>query len=299
MATDITIEQLTDGTLTDNEWVGTGVFDKLIDAVNQNIEGQYNKGRIKGTDYANVYLGSMQSVISQSIEFLLNKSLVAEKEETERINQQAIKAKIRDENGLDITVDTITTNNEDTTKHHWAVENAKLEKTKVGYEGELTKAKVLEGQVDGTLKREELRIKYGTEFGLTDDGQVDFDGMTFGTLPSITINPDGTISLPDGTYTAATQAAYDNYKLAMEGLVAVQTAKGYAADTHYKTYRSLQELMFALANAGIISDADKDSGTGNVYKDIITSMEKAMNQQAGVWGIDGYVDLNTNSIYEE
>lgn len=74
--TDLNIENLVNGSLNaQNEWEGTGIFDKLIAAVNKNIEGQYNKNRITGPDYANVYLGSMQSVIAQSMEFLLRENV--------------------------------------------------------------------------------------------------------------------------------------------------------------------------------------------------------------------------------
>ena len=72
MATDIQITDLTNGVLSPaDEWVGSGIFDKLIAAVNSNIEGQFNKGRIKGADYANVYLGSIQSVLQQSLQYVL------------------------------------------------------------------------------------------------------------------------------------------------------------------------------------------------------------------------------------
>lgn len=71
MATTVDLTDLTNGTLVDNTWVGAGVFDKLMAAVSSNIDGQYNLGRIKGTDYANVYLGGIQSVLAQSVTFLL------------------------------------------------------------------------------------------------------------------------------------------------------------------------------------------------------------------------------------
>lgn len=65
---DITIEQLTNSTnLTD----GDGVFDILMTKVEAHLEHQWSKGRLKGTDYATVYLGSIQSVLSESIRFLL------------------------------------------------------------------------------------------------------------------------------------------------------------------------------------------------------------------------------------
>lgn len=75
MATEIEVSDLTNGNVVNQEWVGTGVFDTLIAAVNKNIEVQYQKGRITGTDYANVYLGALQSTLQNSIEFLLRKEL--------------------------------------------------------------------------------------------------------------------------------------------------------------------------------------------------------------------------------
>jgi len=77
MATNIVLTDLTNGTLNaTNEWTGSGVFDKLIEAVNKNIEGQYNLGRINATDYATVYLGGMQSVIQESMQYILQEKQV-------------------------------------------------------------------------------------------------------------------------------------------------------------------------------------------------------------------------------
>lgn len=68
-----TIGTITDGSIVSEEWQGTGVFDALMNAVNKNIEIQFNKGRIAGPDYANVYLGGIQAVLQQSIAFALQK----------------------------------------------------------------------------------------------------------------------------------------------------------------------------------------------------------------------------------
>lgn len=54
----------------------TGIFDKLMESVNSNIEKQYLDNRITGSDYATVYLGSMQSALSQSIQFVLQEQLL-------------------------------------------------------------------------------------------------------------------------------------------------------------------------------------------------------------------------------
>ena len=57
-------------------WEGTGVFDELMKAINGNIQVQYDSGRIKGSEYATVYLGSMQAAISEAMKFLLNKDQI-------------------------------------------------------------------------------------------------------------------------------------------------------------------------------------------------------------------------------
>lgn len=81
MAVDIAIENLTNGSITDDGsgntvWVGTGVFDTLISAINSNIKIQYDEGRLSGADYASVYLGSMQSAIAQSMQFILSEKAI-------------------------------------------------------------------------------------------------------------------------------------------------------------------------------------------------------------------------------
>jgi len=76
MALTIPLIDLTNGTITTDvdgnlTWTGTGVFDTLMSAVNKNISIQYDSGRIKDADYAQVYLGSMQASIAAAIQFLL------------------------------------------------------------------------------------------------------------------------------------------------------------------------------------------------------------------------------------
>lgn len=77
----INVEELTSGSITQNidsqyEWTGTGIFDKLIIAVNGNIKVQYDNGKIKDDKYADVYLGSMQSVIQSAMNYILQKEKI-------------------------------------------------------------------------------------------------------------------------------------------------------------------------------------------------------------------------------
>lgn len=80
---DIALTDLTNATTVLD---GTGVFDKLMMAVNIHILEQWEQGRLVGSDYAAVYVGAIQSTISESIRFLLEEQsagLQADKIQTE------------------------------------------------------------------------------------------------------------------------------------------------------------------------------------------------------------------------
>lgn len=64
----IELEDLTKGDIS-----GTGVFDTLMRSVNDHLSSQYAASRITGSDYADIYLGSLNSVLSQATNFLLGK----------------------------------------------------------------------------------------------------------------------------------------------------------------------------------------------------------------------------------
>jgi len=57
-----------------NETIGAeGIFDVLLQDVENKIIKEYKSSRIKGSDYSTVYLGALQVAISESINFALNK----------------------------------------------------------------------------------------------------------------------------------------------------------------------------------------------------------------------------------
>jgi len=90
----IELSNLTDSTNADN---GTGVFDKLIQSVEHHIESQYKAGRITGNDYSSVYLGSMQSVLSESVKFLLSEQQV--EKEVDLLSEQILSEQKKNEAG--------------------------------------------------------------------------------------------------------------------------------------------------------------------------------------------------------
>jgi len=65
---DINIEDVTNSS-------NTGIFDKLMSSVNKNIEEQFLEGRITTAEYATVYLGSLQAVLAQSVQYNLQEAI--------------------------------------------------------------------------------------------------------------------------------------------------------------------------------------------------------------------------------
>lgn len=70
--TALTIDQLTTATVD-----GNGVFDVLMQATKAHLEAEYSKDRIKGAEYATVYLGSLESVMQNSLAFLLQREKIS------------------------------------------------------------------------------------------------------------------------------------------------------------------------------------------------------------------------------
>lgn len=71
---EITLSEVSTGTVD-----GTGVFDLLMQATKAHLQEEYNKQRIRGSDYATLYSQSIQAVLAQSMQFVLQKQ-VADKQ---------------------------------------------------------------------------------------------------------------------------------------------------------------------------------------------------------------------------
>lgn len=59
--------------LTETKLVGTGVLDKMLETMRVHLGDQFEKERIRGPEYATVYLGAFQATLQAAIEFLLAK----------------------------------------------------------------------------------------------------------------------------------------------------------------------------------------------------------------------------------
>lgn len=66
--TNMPIERLTESKLT-----GNGVFDVLMRTTKLHLDQEFAQNRIRGTEYSQVYLGSLTAVLEHSLRFLLDK----------------------------------------------------------------------------------------------------------------------------------------------------------------------------------------------------------------------------------
>lgn len=67
------MDPLVIGDFTSGAPEGTGAFDVMMQTVKDHVGGEYTAGRIKGTEYATVYLGALQSTMDRALQFLLQK----------------------------------------------------------------------------------------------------------------------------------------------------------------------------------------------------------------------------------
>ena len=67
-------------------WEGTAVFDILVRMVNENLKIQYDEGRIKATDYAQAYIGGLQTCITESMKYIMQKDNLIKDEELKQAN---------------------------------------------------------------------------------------------------------------------------------------------------------------------------------------------------------------------
>lgn len=67
---------VTTATLTEANIDGNGVFDVLMKATKAHLESEFQKNRIKGTEYAEVYLGALTQVMQTALQFVLTQQKV-------------------------------------------------------------------------------------------------------------------------------------------------------------------------------------------------------------------------------
>lgn len=73
MAEEHIVQQLQITDFTEETREGNGVFDSFMRATKSHIAEEYNQGRIKGPEYATVYLSALNATADRALEFLMRK----------------------------------------------------------------------------------------------------------------------------------------------------------------------------------------------------------------------------------
>ena len=73
---------------------GTGVFDTLMTVTKAHLQAEFDAQRIKGADFATVYLGSLTQVLGQSVAFLLAKDKAQYDAQIAEANVRLVEAQI-------------------------------------------------------------------------------------------------------------------------------------------------------------------------------------------------------------
>lgn len=63
--------------LTTGEIDGSGIFDKMMQISLLHVKDEYDSGRISGSDYANVYLGIITSMMQSAVQYALSYQEIA------------------------------------------------------------------------------------------------------------------------------------------------------------------------------------------------------------------------------
>ena len=90
---------------------GTGIFDKMMEAVTTHITSEFDKGAITGTERATVYLGALQTVLQTSAKVFLESELVDNQSEQILAQTQLVQKQI-----LESTAKTALINSQKTTE---------------------------------------------------------------------------------------------------------------------------------------------------------------------------------------
>jgi len=83
--TDITIEDVANGA---EDKLVPGVFDHLMSSVETRLTTEFQQGRITGPQYSEVYLGAIQTVMAQAVQFVLQEQTA--QKQAELLDQQIL-----------------------------------------------------------------------------------------------------------------------------------------------------------------------------------------------------------------
>ena len=133
-------EKVTTESLTERTIHGNGVFDAIMEAMENHLKHEYEEGRITGAEYTKAYIATLQSSVQFAVQFLLGKDLAY---------YQALGAQAQ---ALQGNLDAYTA------KVKLAIAQAQAHTTKAQYAAQVLQLAGIEAQTDNA-KQQELNLK--------------------------------------------------------------------------------------------------------------------------------------------
>lgn len=250
---DINISEITNS---DNaEDGGTGVFDSLMAVLEQHLQLQYDKGNITGKDFAQVYLGLVQSAMSESIKFVLGKQ-EADKRAELLVQQIASEVKNNEDGGI------IDLQKEKIQEEIDLV----IAKTAESYEGvQASQANTLR---EDTLNDEKILLTVA-QTAEVEAGTVRQDEMHIKQIDKVEEEID-LLQSRDLEQVAAT-TRQDNESTKKIALMEAQTV-GFSSDTKVKVLKQLSEgysVGLSIAGIGVLPDAYGDLTINGLAQNVL------------------------------
>ena len=244
--TEINLSDLTNKTPTE---AGTGVLDVLMNSVKLHLQEEYDKNRLSGAEYATVYVALTDSVINNSVQFLLNKDKV----KWDAINAQvtAIKA------NTDLAKARIEY---ETTMVAKAVAEAQLATGKINLKATEVNIQKLEYEVDNLLNKQNelLKAQVAKEYAATEDKPVKWSAT--GELVDAVGEVGGVIGKQKAIYE--------------------QQEKSFKQDTINNTVNQLHSTWAATITNGLDAVAPSKIGQANFEK-VINDQFAALKENTG------------------
>lgn len=152
-------DKISTESLTERSIHGNGVFDAIMEAMENHLKREYEEGRITGAEYTKAYIAMLQSSIQFAVQFLLGKDLAY---------YQALGAQAQ---ALQGNLDAYTA------KVKLAIAQAQAHTTKAQYAAQVLQLAGIEAQTDNAKQQEKL-LKEQTEQAHAQVSDTQLDGTT-------------------------------------------------------------------------------------------------------------------------
>lgn len=168
--------------------LGEGIVDQLMATFNYHLDSQYNQGRISGSDFAQVYVGSISAVMQYSTQYLLGIMLIDE-QKAKAGGEVSLMAKQEEKIEGELALIALQE-----AELRYRIEQLlplekqklELEVIRVQQEGDLIAAQIrkIDAEIDMLIAQEALMIKQGLKI----DKEIEFLGWKIKTEEANTVD---------------------------------------------------------------------------------------------------------------